>query len=179
MVGYADCVGHELAERDKQGDDATFAAVLLTSVNFLNSDFIANEELPFILAAAKARKMEIFWIRLTPCLIRATPLRHLQAAAGMEKPLNKMAEYDWMEALQSLRRVGRHREPTSKDRDDRPRGSCLFQCARAIIRSKFWETAGERRNLPSPGEILAHLSQQRVGEEYDKNWPERARSTLW
>ena len=79
--------------------DAALAAVLLVSANLLNSDFIANEELPFILAAAKARKMEIFWIRLTPCLIRATPLRHLQAAAGMEKPLNKMAEYDWMEAF--------------------------------------------------------------------------------
>jgi len=43
-----------------------------------------------------------------------------------------------------------------------------------------WETAKERRDLPSPGEILAHLSQQRVGgEEYDKNWQQRARSTLW
>jgi PPOX class probable FMN-dependent enzyme len=55
-----------------------------------------------------------------------------------------------------------------------------FQCARAIIRSKLWETAQERQDLPTPGEILAHLSQHRVGgEEYDRNWPERARSTLW
>ena len=58
--------------------------------------------------------------------------------------------------------------------------AAYFQCARAIIRSKLWETAEERRDLPSPGQILAHLSQQRVGgEEYDKNWPERARNTLW
>jgi hypothetical protein len=50
-----------------------------------------------------------------------------------------------------------------------------FQCARAIIRSKLWETAQERQDLPTPGEILAHLSQHRVGgEQYDKNWPERA-----
>ncbi len=55
-----------------------------------------------------------------------------------------------------------------------------FQCARAIIRSKLWETAQERQDLPTPGEILAHLSQHRVGgQEYDRNWPERARSTLW
>jgi hypothetical protein len=55
-----------------------------------------------------------------------------------------------------------------------------FQCARAIIRSKLWETAEDRRDLPSPGEILAHLSKQRVGgEEYDKNWKQRARRTLW
>ena len=55
-----------------------------------------------------------------------------------------------------------------------------FHCARAIIRSKLWETAQERQDLPTPGEILAHLSQHRVGgQEYDRNWPERARSTLW
>jgi uncharacterized protein len=55
-----------------------------------------------------------------------------------------------------------------------------LQCARAIIRSKLWQTAEERRHLPSTGEILAHLSQQRVGgEEYDKNWQQRAQSTLW
>jgi hypothetical protein len=40
-----------------------------------------------------------------------------------------------------------------------------FQCARAIIRSKLWETAQERQDLPTPGEILAHLSQHRVGGE--------------
>ena len=58
--------------------------------------------------------------------------------------------------------------------------AAYFRCARAIIRAKLWETAEERRDLPSPGEILTHLSQERVGgEEYDKNWEQRARSTLW
>jgi hypothetical protein len=37
-----------------------------------------------------------------------------------------------------------------------------------------------KRDLPSSGEILAYLSQQRLGgQEYDKKWPERVRSTLW
>lgn len=39
----------------------------------------------------------------------------------------------------------------------------FFQCARAIIRSRLWGTVEERRDLPSPGEVLAHLSQQRLG----------------
>jgi hypothetical protein len=74
-------------------------AVLLVSVNFLDSDFIANEELPHILDTAKKRKIQILWIRLTPCLFEVTPLRKIQAAGGMPEPLNKMTDYEWMEVL--------------------------------------------------------------------------------
>jgi hypothetical protein len=74
-------------------------AVLLVSANFLDSDFIADVELPAILDAARKRKTKIFWISLTPCYIQATPLRDIQAAGGMEKPLNQMAEFEWMEAF--------------------------------------------------------------------------------
>ena len=54
-----------------------------------------------------------------------------------------------------------------------------FQCARAIIRSKLWETTEELQlaadsNVPRFRQDLVDL-----GEEYDKNWPERARRTLW
>jgi PPOX class probable FMN-dependent enzyme len=57
-----------------------------------------------------------------------------------------------------------------------------FQCARALVRSELWNPAGHRdpKDLPSAGRILAALSQDRVGgERYDKEWPERARSTMW
>jgi hypothetical protein len=58
--------------------DAAFAAVLLVSPHFLNSEFIANEELPFVFGGRQGEKDRyFFWIRLTPCFIRATPLRHL------------------------------------------------------------------------------------------------------
>ena len=37
-----------------------------------------------------------------------------------------------------------------------------------------------RETLPSPGQILAELSDNRVGgDEYDRTWPERAKKTLW
>ena len=38
------------------------AALLLVSQDFINSDFIANEELPKLLEAARTRGVQIFWI---------------------------------------------------------------------------------------------------------------------
>ncbi|WBV43263.1 pyridoxamine 5'-phosphate oxidase family protein [Pseudoroseomonas cervicalis] len=57
-----------------------------------------------------------------------------------------------------------------------------FQCARAIIRAGLWqaESQVDPATLPTPGQILAKLSQGRVGgEAYDREWPERARASMW
>lgn len=57
-----------------------------------------------------------------------------------------------------------------------------FQCARAIVRSELWNPARhvEPASLPTPGSILAELSDARVGgEAYDREWPGRAAGTLW
>ena len=57
-----------------------------------------------------------------------------------------------------------------------------FQCARAIIRSALWSVSShvDPATLPSPGQILAALSRQRVGgDNYDREWPERAKASLW
>jgi len=57
-----------------------------------------------------------------------------------------------------------------------------FQCARAIVRSDMWnpDKRVDPRSLPTPGQILAEMSDNRVGgEDYDRAWPERARQSLW
>jgi len=57
-----------------------------------------------------------------------------------------------------------------------------FQCARAIVRSDLWNPAKHlsAKDLPSPGQILASMSENKVGgEEYDRAWPERAHKSLW
>jgi PPOX class probable FMN-dependent enzyme len=57
-----------------------------------------------------------------------------------------------------------------------------FQCARAIVRAELWnpERHTDPKSIPSPGQILASLSQDRVGgEAYDREWPERAKKTMW
>lgn len=57
-----------------------------------------------------------------------------------------------------------------------------FQCARAILRAGLWqaERQVDPATLPSPGRILAGLSEGRVGgDSYDRDWPERARQSMW
>lgn len=57
-----------------------------------------------------------------------------------------------------------------------------FQCARAIVRSELWNPARhvDPKALPTPGKILAALSDQRIGgDQYDRDWPGRAQKTLW
>ncbi len=57
-----------------------------------------------------------------------------------------------------------------------------FQCARAIVRADLWnaERHVDPKTLPTPGAILAALSDDAVGgPNYDRIWPERARQTMW
>ena len=57
-----------------------------------------------------------------------------------------------------------------------------FQCARAIVRSDLWnpDQQVDPKSLPTPGQILADMSENGVGgEDYDRAWPERARHSLW
>ena len=61
-------------------------------------------------------------------------------------------------------------------------GEVYFQCARALIRSGLWQQANhvDPKTLPSPGQILADLSNGRVGGEiYDSTWGEKAKQTMW
>ena len=57
-----------------------------------------------------------------------------------------------------------------------------FQCSRAVVRADLWnpEKHASRAALPSTGEILAALSNARLGgESYDRALPERVKATLY
>ena len=61
-------------------------------------------------------------------------------------------------------------------------GEIYFQCARAIVRSDLWnpDKRVDPRSLPTPGQILAAMSENAVGgESYDREWPERAKNSMW
>jgi PPOX class probable FMN-dependent enzyme len=57
-----------------------------------------------------------------------------------------------------------------------------FQCARAIRRSDLWnpEKHVDPKSLPTPGKILEATSRNSFdGEAYDREWPERAKASMW
>ncbi len=57
-----------------------------------------------------------------------------------------------------------------------------FQCPKALVRSELWnpEKHLDRKALPSTGTILADISEGKVGgEQYDREYPERLRTTIY
>jgi TIR domain/CHAT domain len=70
-------------------------AVLLVSADFLASDFIANQELPDLLAAERNRGLVVMPVIVGPCRFTRTPsLAQFQAANDPERPLAAISEVE-------------------------------------------------------------------------------------
>ena len=57
-----------------------------------------------------------------------------------------------------------------------------FQCPKALVRSELWNPAKqiERKSLPSTGTMLADITSGAVGgEQYDRDYPERLKATIY
>jgi hypothetical protein len=72
------------------------AAVLLVSPNFLASDFISTNEVPYLLEAAENNRVNVSWILLRDCLYKETEISECEALHDTAKPLNSLqsAELD-------------------------------------------------------------------------------------
>jgi uncharacterized protein len=60
--------------------------------------------------------------------------------------------------------------------------ACYFQCARAILRSDLWgaENRVRESTLATPGQILEELTSSGIdAKNYDIEWPERAKGSMW
>ena len=57
-----------------------------------------------------------------------------------------------------------------------------FQCPKALVRSELWNPARhiDRKALPSTGTMLADISRGAAGgEQYDREYPERLKATIY
>ena len=60
-------------------------------------------------------------------------------------------------------------------------GEIYFQCARALMRARLWEQEAwpSVSALPTAGSLMRELKQDFDSQAYDREWPERAKNSLW
>lgn len=56
-----------------------------------------------------------------------------------------------------------------------------FQCARALMRAKVWDSSTwpDLTELPTAGSLMRELKQDFDSKSYDRDWPERAKNSMW
>ncbi len=67
------------------------SAILLVSPQFLNSDFVANEELPTLLSRAQQDGLRVFWIPVSASAYEASPIERFQAVHDPQQPLDGLS----------------------------------------------------------------------------------------
>jgi TIR domain-containing protein len=78
---------------------ATKIAVLLVSADFLASDFICQEELPYLLKAADERQVDVIPISVRPSAWETAPFSKRQWANEPNRPLGRLEKADREDAL--------------------------------------------------------------------------------
>jgi TIR domain len=94
-------------EEIKASMQAATTAVLLVSAHFLASNFIANYELPYLLASAKSGNVTILSVIVRPCLFKGIDLAQLQAINAPSQPLSGMSNNErdkvWVKMVERIK----------------------------------------------------------------------------
>ncbi|AUT01320.1 GTPase [Nostoc sp. CENA543] len=91
--------GNEWREEIEDALAAAKVSLLMVSPNFLASDFIAENELPPLLNAAKYEGLKIIWIPITFSLYEETEIAKYQAVHDPKQPLKSLSESEQDAAL--------------------------------------------------------------------------------
>ena len=101
--------GDNWREEIKNAISSAKIAILLVSVDFLASDFIANDELPPLLAASRTEGTEILPLIVGPCMFKKTNLSQFQAFNDPSTPLSAMTTHQreklFLEAAEFITQV--------------------------------------------------------------------------
>ena len=77
-------------------------ALLLVSDAFLASEFVMNEEVPKLLAAAEAEGVRVLWVSLSPCLVEHTVIGEYQAVLPLDHYLDELDKPQQQRALKTI-----------------------------------------------------------------------------
>lgn len=88
--GHIDLWSDQAIPPGRNWIEAIRGALLLVSQNFLASHFIALNELPPLLKAAKNEGVIIYWIYVSSCLFEQTEIASYQAAHDISRPLDRL-----------------------------------------------------------------------------------------
>ncbi len=85
--------------------DRAKVALLIVTPNFLESEFIARNELPPLLQSARARGVRIVWVPVSASSYEETPIGGFQAALNPANPLDTMSEPQQNQALVAVCKI--------------------------------------------------------------------------
>jgi hypothetical protein len=76
--------------------------LLMVSAAFLASEFVMNEEVPKLLAAAEAEGLRVLWVSLSPCLVEQTLIGEYLGVLPPGESLAEMTKPEQQRALKML-----------------------------------------------------------------------------
>lgn len=116
---------------------ASQVAVLLVSADFLASDFIASDELPPLLLAAKRQKCIVVPVILGPCSFsQIQSLQQFQAANSPGTPLAAMRKVRAEEVLQNVSKTIFERASISSTTESDPQAKSSLSIRAAFVGSR-------------------------------------------
>ena len=94
--------GSQWLEEIRQSLESARVAVFLITQDFLNSEFIREKELPALLAKAKNRGCQVFWIAVSTSTVGDSAIGSFQAANDPNKPLDMLTEPEQHQVLKKI-----------------------------------------------------------------------------